>query len=414
MRTKITKRFIDAVLLVQPGELSKNGKKVVQHVYWDTELRGFGLVVGSVAKSFIVQRDKRYTIGGYPVLTVVEARREARKLLGKMALGHDPVKERRAARDRGMTLQEAWDLYRTHCENLERAASTLAGYDKMLNTYLPTWLKKPLGEITRRMVSERHREIGERAPYAANGTMRVLRAVWRRARKQHPEMPETPTDNVSWYREHRRDSALHPPQIARWYRAVMKIENPIRRDYLRGVLFTGLRRESAACLRWEHVDFDQRTLFVATAKGGRAFHLPLPDFLVEMLRARQVENATAYEKSPWVFPAASATGHISEPKERLTDPDDAEDAPKALDVKWNVHALRNTFATVAEHEVGTSAYTLKRLLNHRTQDVTAGYVNPSVEQLRPAMQAIAARLLAICEGGATVTTLPAVGQGARL
>ena len=45
----------------------------------------------------------------------------------------------------------------------------------------------------------------------ANGVMRVLRLIWRRVRRQHPELPEAPTMNVDFYRgarPHRRHHGL--------------------------------------------------------------------------------------------------------------------------------------------------------------------------------------------------------------
>jgi hypothetical protein len=48
------------------------------------------------------------------------------------------------------------------------------------------------------------------------------------------------------------------------------------------------------------------------------------------------------------------------------------------------HDLRRTYATLAE-SIGVGGYTLKRLLNHRTRrtnDVTAGYVILSADELQ--------------------------------
>jgi len=50
--------------------------------------------------------------------------------------------------------------------------------------------------------------------------------------------------------------------------------------------------------------------------------------------------------------------------------------------------LRRTFVTLAE-SLDISAYSVKALVNHKQgDDVTSGYVQLSVERLRPPMQAI--------------------------
>lgn len=58
-------------------------------------------------------------------------------------------------------------------------------------------------------------------------------------------------------------------------------------------------------------------------------------------------------------------------------------------VPFSPHDLRRTFASIVGR-LGDrlSYYTIKRLLNHRTSDVTQGYVRFDLEQLRSAMQAV--------------------------
>ena len=66
-------------------------------------------VTASGVKSFIVEKlvsgkVRRMTIGRYGEITVEQARREAQKLLGKIATGIDPRAEKQAIQFQSLTL----------------------------------------------------------------------------------------------------------------------------------------------------------------------------------------------------------------------------------------------------------------------------------------------------------------------
>src|SRR5215213_3812265 len=106
MTVRITKKFVDSRPSVHKG----------QALYWDAELRGFGLCVGRTSKSYIAQRDLngrtvRVTIGKHGVFTPEQARLHARDLLNRMARGEDPRATRKVERANAFTLREAWAEY---------------------------------------------------------------------------------------------------------------------------------------------------------------------------------------------------------------------------------------------------------------------------------------------------------------
>lgn len=364
-----------------------------QRLYLDTELKGFGLCVGARTKTFFVQRDVngktvRTTIGRYGVYTVAQAREEARELIIRMGKGINPNREKEQRRSTGVTFEDALDTHLT--SNKKRSERTITDYRYLADQYLSDWLKRPLAEITRKDCRERHRKIGQdHGPYVANSAFRVFRAAYNGALKIHEDLGVNPAIAVDWFPEERRKAAIPSADVAAWHAEVMGIANPVRRDYLRFVLLTGLRRESAACVEWSHIDWDNRALLIPRPKGGRPFLLPLSTQLIELLKGRQecADTATMFPKSPWAFPADSKSGHITEPKEKLA-------------VKFTIHGLRNTFITVAE-SLDTSPYAIKMLVNHSLpdkQDVTAGYISPELERLRAPMQAISDKLTMLCKG----------------
>ena len=104
---KLTKSAVDAL------KPSKVGIKGLILFTWDQELRGFGVqVMPSGLKSFVVQyrtpggRSRRTVIGRYGLMTVDEARREAKTMLAQIAKGIDSVEAKAAAAEATLTVSD--------------------------------------------------------------------------------------------------------------------------------------------------------------------------------------------------------------------------------------------------------------------------------------------------------------------
>lgn len=385
---KLTKSFIDQLPIPPKGE---NGK-ATQVIYRDSALSGFGVLVGSGGtKSFFIERRvngrvKRISIGRYGHLTPSQARDRAQELLGNIAVGKDPHHEKRSMLGRSITLGQAFQDYLHVRKDLK--PGTILNYQKCLKTYVPDWLNKRLIDITKDKVEERHRKIGERTPSKANNTMRVLRAIFNHAIAKFEDgngqaiLLVNPVDRIShvraWYRIERKRTILEPHELASWYQATETVSHDVTRDYLRFLLFTGLRKMEAATLRWEQVSLEAKTIKIPDTKNRDPHTLPLTDYLMKLLKARK----SGASGSPWVFPSPVSDGHLKEPRGAVAQ------IVKVTGRSFALHDLRRTFITIAE-SLDIPAYALKQLLNHRqTNDVTAGYIVSGVERIRSPMTKI--------------------------
>jgi len=408
LATRLTKTVVDSTACPVTG----------QTIVRDDDLKGFGLLVSAGGtKSFFVQRDlhrkgKRVTvrssIGKYGLITCEEARKRATVLLGKLADGIDP----RMPTAAGITLRQAWagtDKF-VGWSSVPRSANTQRRYGLILRKYFVSWLDRPLASIDEQDVLRRHAELqrevaagthaspdvkhvvkSRNGECTANDALRFLRALWNGTKRQLKDLPPNPCGVMDkrWFRTERPRTVVPVDDLAAWWNGTATITNPTRRDYLRLALLTGLRRASAAEIAWNDVDLERGSLRIPRPKGGaeKAFTLPLSDYMIEMLRARRIENGELADKgwlptgSPWVFPAWGASGHLSEPREDVG-------------VKYSTHALRRTYSTIAE-SLDISPYAIKTLINHSQpkSDVTGGYLNLSVERLRVAQQRITDEIL---------------------
>jgi hypothetical protein len=73
--------------------------------YWDPTMHGFGVRVSyGGKKAFVVRyrvngRLRRLTLGPYPGLSLADARRKARMIMGDVAHGDDPAQDKQARRE---------------------------------------------------------------------------------------------------------------------------------------------------------------------------------------------------------------------------------------------------------------------------------------------------------------------------
>lgn len=397
-----------------PGEQSEAGNEVKARFYWDSELRGFGVVVhrprdqDEPTRTFVIQRDvrrrtRRVKIGRFPELTADEARKRARKLYVEMDDGTDPNARKREEAAKGTTLDEAirWHQEAMTAKGCVRHSIETVRYE--LGLHLSDWIRRPLAELTRNDCAARHRRITQgRGPYVANRVLRHLRAVYNTASRRLEDLPRNPTVAVTYNRERRRREPIPWGNLPAWLARVDAIENPIRRDLQLFILFTGLRATDAKTVRWEDVNLGTTAklrgrvevppgcMHRPRPKGGvdRAFTVPLSEYVLDLLRRRERENSMVFgDDCDWIFPARSSRGHVTHTDSLRESSDKSKEMPSP-------HRLRDTFASAA-HEAGVHPLDLKVLMNHVVSDsgnVTEGYIRPSVDHLRTAVERVSAFL----------------------
>lgn len=275
---------------------------------------------------------------------------------------------------------------------------------------LEAWKRRPIASLTGKDVLDRHRKIGESSQARANSTMRWLRAVLNFASVYYENADGSPVIEVNpvarltrlkaWFPARRKTRCLREYELRPWFEAAQGLaevperepgtgrqtpklkEGALIRDFLLFLVLTGLRRNEAAFLEWERVNWRGKTITILETKADRVHVLPLPDYLVELLKRRKAEGSGQF-----VF--SNARG------ERLDNIRYAlARIEKQTGIRVTPHDLRRTFSRIAENKVGTPYYTLKKLLNHSVRDdITAGYVALSTEDLRRPMEQITAYFL---------------------
>jgi integrase len=410
---KLTKQAVDAL------KPSRVGVKGSYSFLWDQELRGFGVQAkASGLKSFVVQyrnregRSRRLVFGRYGVMTVEEARKRAKMLLGQIADGVDPADSKEFS-GKTPTVAEICDWYLAEAEAghiLGRRrrpikAATLAMDRSRVEAHIKPLLgSRPIGSLKLGDIEGAQADIasgktakpraGSRGGATTGGdgvaarTMSTLHAIFEHAVRLG-KIETNPAKGVRRLASTPRDRRLSRAELAKLGEAMRAAEadgeHPTGLGSIRFLLLTGFRRMEGLGLKREWLNSEERSIRLPDSKSGPQTRV-IGRTAVDVLVA-QPESA----KSPFFFPADWGDGHfigIVRVLDRV--------CTKAGLTDVTPHALRHTFVSVAG-DLGFSELTIAALLGHAARGVTQRYVHID-EALRMASDKVAAEIAAILDG----------------
>jgi len=157
--------------------------------------------------------------------------------------------------------------------------------------------------------------------------------------------------------------------------ALLRAANPGRDQVLLSLIYgCGLRREDARLLRVDDIDAERNQLRVRHGKGAKECVLPLPDHLIEALRAywRSDRTKRPGHDSPWLFQGARPGQPMS--KSLLLHLYARAVRAAGIKRKGGLHTLRHSFATHLL-EAGVEITLVQRLLGHTSLSTTARYLH---------------------------------------
>jgi integrase len=387
----LTKRSIDAA---HP----ESGREVV---LWDDDPKGFGCRIRETGvKSFFVfyispvtGKKTRYSIGRYGQFTVSQARDEARKVLGSVAVGRDPARDRKLARQKSQstssTVAEFGEVYLRDAKaglvtyrGKPKKPSTLEIDEGRIRRHIVPLLGNMLvADITDRDVKqfmndvhrgktakvEKTKPRGVARVTGGEGTARrtvgLLGSIMSYAVQQGIRL-DNPCRGVERSPDGSKDRILSPEEYHRLGGALNKLEtdgsNPVAIAAIRILALSGCRKGEVFSLRRNAVDHHRQAIRLEDTKTGQQLR-PIGHAALEVLDA-----IPGKEGSSWLFPASRGDGH-------LTDVKLFQKAMKLAELEdVSLHVLRHSFASTAL-ELEYSELTIAGLLGHRSHSVTSRY-----------------------------------------
>jgi integrase len=357
-------------------------------IFWDAGLSSFGLMVTrSGAKSFVVQYrsgqvSRRYTFAS--ALGLDNARKEARKLLGEVAKGADPVADRRKASSPN-SLQAICENYLSReGHKLRSAARRKADLERLV---YPSMGSRPIEAIKRSDITALLDTVeDERGAAMADSILGTLRKIcsWHAIRDDR-YVPPFVRGMMRRTKEERkgRNRILSDDELRRVWKAAERFPGPWS-VYIRFLLLTACRRTEAAGMTWDEISDGVWTIPAKRFKTGDETAVPLSKAALKLLA-----GIPRIQDCPFVFTSSGRRPITNFSFNKLQ-------FDIACGVKdWRLHDLRRTARSLMSR-AGVNADIAERCLGHVIPGVQGVYdKHPYLPEMRGAFEALAKEIVTI-------------------
>ena len=336
----------------------------------DESLRGFGIKVTAKGEaSFFVEgrvrrgRVIRRQFGSVELLSLREAKTEARELLLRLSRGEDiarTAKIEAAPQDSLTKTLERYVSIKTTSKKMKE--STAAKYRQQIKSLFSDWALMPVNAIPSHMVTDKYAELvksGKSVDYVNSG-FRTLKALFNHAGVTPNPVSETGKRNGVSFSSAPRNTFLRSDQIRELIASfgqsawLADPNSPDLQSFLLFILLTGSRKSEALNLRWK--DVNGREITFLNTKNKRDHTIPNVGMITDVLASRRRSDAKP-EDTVFLLTEDRLKTRLKKARE------------KGFIGDWTTHDLRRTFA---EHSslAGIDLHQIGMALNHTPVGVT--------------------------------------------
>ena len=361
-KTRLTVRGLKALKVPDQGRID----------YHDEVLPGLVLRVGaSGRKSYSVQYRKngkrpRVTLGDASLLSLADAREQAREILRAVKLGIDPAAEKRE-REGAITFPELADEYISRWAKVRKTPKGAREDETRINNVLvPRWGSRPARDVSKRDIIELLDEYADEGkPYARNRMQSLISKLYNFGIKRDA-VEVNPARGIDREPEEPRKRVLSDEELT-------KLLPLFRRAELAGLgfrllLLTGQRPAEVFGMRWSEVSSGTWALPKERSKNRRSKHapnahlVPLSPEALEVLR----ELRTYDNGSGFVFPSPTRRDKPFTNYQRCYR---AMKKDAGISEDWRVYDLKSTCLTGLER-LGEAPFTVSAIAGHLPTSIT--------------------------------------------
>ncbi len=361
-----------------------------QITYTDKSLRGFGCrVSASGMKSFVLVHGperQRTTLGRFPVISLADARTEAKRILAQRTLGKFQPKP--------ITWDDAVAAFLAFVQKNNKPR-THADYKRLLERHFPFGRRK-LSEIRHEDITRKLDRLDHipSEQYHALTVVKIFLAWTQKPPRRYIE--HSPCEGMSIAKRPSCKRVLTSDELRTVWLAAD--EPSIFHRIVRLCILLGQRRCEITCIRAEYIDWHQRTITWPDTKNGRPHTIPFAPLAEGILRALPAKG--------FLFPGRydDATTYTAWAQGKM----ELDQKYRGTVGPYTIKDLRRTAATNWAM-LGVAPHVVERLLNHTLGSIvnqTNGVVSAVAEvynratylpEMRAAIETWEAHLAALTE-----------------
>jgi integrase len=348
-------------------------------ILYDAQIPGFGVrITATGAVSFVLNyyvhgRERRFTIGKHPELSVVAARNRALELRKKVNEGVDPLEERERDRTQPTMNDLCGEYLEHHALIYKRPHSVRDDKQMIAGVITPKMGTLRISAVSKQGVAKLHASL-KATPYFANRVLALLSKMFSMA-IEWQWVSGNPAQGIPRFHEDRRERWLQPQELQRFVEALNAYRNQNLADAFRLLLLTGSRKSEVLTAEWSMFDLKQGlwTKPSSHTKEKQIEHIPLSVQALELLtRIKEQSDGASF-----LFPGLNG-------KPRTTLRKAWSQVCKAAGLaNVRVHDLRHSYASYLVSS-GVSLHVVGRLLGHAQPQTTARYAHVADGALRAA------------------------------
>ncbi len=375
---KLTKRFVESI---QPDP-------VATLKYWDTEIKGFGVVVLPSGRcTYCIKYrnanriQKRIRIGVHGQITAEEARNLAKIQLGKVAHGEDLAETTKQVRNLPTVVDLANDYLERHAQR-KRDKSLKEDHRLLKGHIIPALGSMKVATIDRRAIEDLHKKLGK-CPYQANRAIAVVSKMFALA-VSWGWRADNPVIGIQKYQEEKRDRWLDEGELQRLWTVLDKYPQHLTAYIFKFLLLTGARKGEAMQATWDQFNLEKGiwTKPSHLTKQKKTEHLPLSEQTLGILQEiKKLGGGSIY-----LFPGRVTGQPIKEIKTFWRT---VIKAAKLENLR--IHDLRHTHASYLVSS-GLSLSIVGKLLGHTQASTTQRYAHLADAPLRQAAELFSSKV----------------------